>query len=176
MTTIYIGLGSNLDDREAFINQAVEKLSQKIQILSVSSLYETAPLGVTQQPPFLNAVLKANTSFSPRELLNFTQLIEKRLGRKRTQPWSPRTVDLDLLFYDDLVLEEPNLIIPHPRLHQRAFVLIPLCEIEPLLLHPVLKKPVCLLLKENCEQQSVRLFSPLKKRRGGLQKIPCENQ
>jgi 2-amino-4-hydroxy-6-hydroxymethyldihydropteridine diphosphokinase len=176
MATVYLGLGSNLGDREAFISQAVEMLCQKIHILSVSSLYEAAPLGFTEQPSFLNAVLKANTAFSPRELLNFTQSIEKRLGRKRTQPWGPRTVDLDLLLYDSLVLEDPDLTIPHPRLHQRAFVLMPLCEIEPLLLHPVLKKPICLLLKENCGQQSIRLFGPLKKWEGGLQKPRFENQ
>ncbi len=170
MATVYIALGSNLGDREAFINRAVEMLSQKIQILSVSSLYETAPLGFAEQPFFLNAVLKANTAFSPRELLSFTQWIEKRLGRRRTQPWGPRTVDLDLLFYDNLIMEEPDLIIPHPQLHQRAFVLVPLCEIEPLLLHPVLKKPLCLLLKENCQQQSVRLFGTLKKWKRTLQK------
>ncbi len=176
MATAYLGLGANLGDREAVINQAVELLSQNIEILAVSSLYETAPVGFTHQPYFLNAALKANTAFSPRELLNFTQSVERRLGRERTQPWGPRTVDLDLLLYDDLVLEEPDLIIPHPRLHQRAFVLIPLCEIEPLLLHPVVKKSVCLLLKENCGQQSVHLFSPLKKWEGDLQKIRCEDQ
>ncbi len=176
MATVYLGLGSNLGDREALMNQAVELLSQKIQILSVSSLYEAAPLGFTEQPSFLNAVLKANTAFSPRKLLNFTQSVERKLGRKRTQPWGPRTVDLDILLYDNLVLEDPDLTIPHPRLHQRAFVLMPLCEIEPLLLHPVLKKAICLLLKENCGQQSIRLFGPLKNRRGGLQKIRCEDQ
>jgi len=170
MATVYIGLGSNLGDREAFINQAVEMLSRKIQILSLSSLYETAPLGFAEQPLFLNAVVKADTVLSPQELLNLTQRIEKRLGRRRIQPWGPRTVDLDLLLYDALVLKQPNLIIPHPRLHQRAFALMPLCEIEPLLLHPVLKKPVCLLLQENCQQQSVRLFGPLKDWGGGLQK------
>ena len=170
MATVYIGLGSNLGDREAFINQAVEMLSRKIQILSLSSLYETAPLGFAEQPLFLNAVVKADTVLSPQELLNLTQRIEKRLGRRRIQPWGPRTVDLDLLLYDALVLKQPNLIIPHPRLHQRAFALMPLCEIEPLLLHPALKKPVCLLLQENCQQQSVRLFAPLKDWGGGLQK------
>jgi 2-amino-4-hydroxy-6-hydroxymethyldihydropteridine diphosphokinase len=176
MATVYLGLGSNLGDREAFISQAMEMLCQKIQLLSVSSLYQAAPLGFTEQPSFLNAVLKASTAFSPRELLSLTQSVEKKLGRERTQPWGPRTVDLDVLFYDSVILEDPDLTIPHPRLHQRAFVLIPLCEIEPLLLHPVLKKPICLLLKENCGQQSVHLFSPLKKQPGGVQKIRCEDQ
>ncbi len=171
MATVYIGLGSNLGDREALLNRAVDLLSRKIQILAVSSIYESDPLGFTQQPPFLNAVAKADTSLSPRELLDFTQSVERELGRKRIQLWGPRTVDLDILLYDSL-----DLTIPHPRLHERAFVLVTLGEIDPLLQHPVLEESVCALLNENCAGQSIRMFGSLKKYTGGQKHVLCEKQ
>lgn len=137
-------------------------LSEELEIMHVSSIYESEPVGTVQQPLFLNAVIKASTDFSAAKLLEFLQSVETRLGRIRDQVWGPRTIDIDILLYNGLILDQPDLIIPHPRLHQRAFVLVPLCEIDPSIRHPVLHKNVAQLLEENCQGQSVRLFGHLK--------------
>jgi 2-amino-4-hydroxy-6-hydroxymethyldihydropteridine diphosphokinase len=131
----YVGLGSNLGDREATIRAALESLAQvpETLLVRVSSLYDTEPVGEAEQPNFLNAVAELDTELPPRQLLWNLQLIEKRFGRVRTQRWGPRTLDLDLLLYGSLVVEEPDLRVPHPELLQRAFVLVPLVELDPLL-------------------------------------------
>ena len=134
----FIGLGSNLGEREAMIRQALEEITRlpATQLLRASSLYDTEPAGEVDQPNFLNAVAQIDTELTARQLLWNLLLIEKRLGRVRTQRWGPRTIDLDLLLYGNLIVEEPDLVVPHPELTRRSFVLVPLVELDPLLVHP----------------------------------------
>ncbi len=147
--TAYIGLGSNLGDREKYVTSAIEMLSTTdgITINVVSKVYETKPVGYLQQPNFLNCVAEISTSLSPYQLLDVCMLIENELQRKRTIKWGPRTVDLDILFYGDLVMAEDKLTIPHPLLHERGFVLLPMRDIAPDFLHPKLN----LTIKALCE-------------------------
>ncbi len=135
---IFLGLGSNLGDRQSNLLEALHRLREKITIRSVSSCYETEPVGYLDQPRFLNVVCSGTTSLSPRELFRFIKGIEKKMGRRPTVRYGPRPIDIDILFYDDLVLDEPDLVIPHPRLAERAFVLVPLAEIAPQQVHPTL--------------------------------------
>lgn len=139
MARVYIGLGSNLGDREGYLQAAVEAFSvlSEVGIEALSSIYETPPVGVTDQPYFLNAVVKAETSLLPREVLRVCQRIEEDLGRVRTQRWGPRTLDLDLLLYENWIVQEEDLVIPHPGMAERIFVLVPLLEIEPCWIHPI---------------------------------------
>jgi len=134
----YVGLGSNLGEREAMIRLALDDLARLPQTVLVraSSLYDTEPVGEVDQPNFLNAVAQIDTELTARQLLWNLLLIEKRLGRVRTQRYGPRTIDLDLLLYGNLIVEEPDLIVPHPELIRRSFVLVPLVELDPLLVHP----------------------------------------
>ena len=136
---VFIGLGSNLGERESMIRLALEDLSRLpgTRLVRASSLYDTEPVGEVVQPNFLNAVAQLDTGLSARQLLWNLHLIEKRLGRVRTQRWGPRTIDLDLLLYGDEVIEESDLRVPHPELTLRSFVLVPLVELDPLLVHPV---------------------------------------
>jgi 2-amino-4-hydroxy-6-hydroxymethyldihydropteridine diphosphokinase len=145
----FIGLGSNLGDREANLRQALESLAQAPQttVVRASSLYDTEPIGVEDQPHFLNAVAQLETQLTPRQLLWNLMLVERRLGRVRTQRWGPRTIDLDLLLYEDVVMEEDDLELPHPELAKRSFVLVPLVELEPLLPHPVTGETMLSLLQ-----------------------------
>jgi 2-amino-4-hydroxy-6-hydroxymethyldihydropteridine diphosphokinase len=135
----FVGLGSNLGEREAMIRAALEELSHlpDSTLERASSLYDTEPVGETEQPNFLNAVAELETELSARQLLWNLLLIEKRLGRVRTRRWGPRSIDLDLLLYGDEVLDEPDLRVPHPELLHRSFVLVPLVELDPLVVHPV---------------------------------------
>jgi 2-amino-4-hydroxy-6-hydroxymethyldihydropteridine diphosphokinase len=135
----YVGLGSNLGEREAQIRQALEAMAAlpETELVRASSLYDTEPVGETDQPNFLNAVAEIETDLSAQQLLWNLLLIEKRLGRERSRRWGPRTIDLDLLTYGGDVIEEGNLRVPHPELTRRAFVLVPLVELDPLLVHPV---------------------------------------
>ncbi len=134
----FIGLGSNLGERESMIRQALEAISllPDTDLVRASSLYDTEPVGDVDQPNFLNAVAQVETDLPARQLLWNLQLIEKRLGRERTRRWGPRVIDLDLLLYGDEIIEEDALRVPHPELTRRAFVLVPLVELEPLLVHP----------------------------------------
>lgn len=140
--TVYLALGSNLDDRLANLKQAVASLSPQMEVKAKSHIYETPPWGYTDQPKFLNQVVKAKTYLAPEPLLKHLKRLEIALGRKTSFPNGPRLIDMDILFYDDLVLETPLLTLPHPRLHERGFVLLPLMDIAPNLLHPVSKKSV----------------------------------
>jgi 2-amino-4-hydroxy-6-hydroxymethyldihydropteridine diphosphokinase len=133
MPTAYIGLGSNLGDREATIEAAIAALPG---VVAVSRLRETEPVGVLDQPPFLNGAAALETTLSPRELLGTLLAIERELGRERRERWGPRTIDLDLLLYGDAVVDEPGLTVPHPRLHERHFALEPLHELDPELVVP----------------------------------------
>jgi 2-amino-4-hydroxy-6-hydroxymethyldihydropteridine diphosphokinase len=134
VTTAYVGLGANLGDREATLRRAVDLLADEaeVEVTRVSRLRETDPVGVVDQPRFLNGVAAVETSLSPRELLEVLLRIERGLGRVRGETrWGPRTVDLDLLVYGREEIDEPGLRVPHPRLHERRFALEPLAELDP---------------------------------------------
>ncbi|HET89914.1 MAG TPA: GTP cyclohydrolase I FolE2 [Chloroflexi bacterium] len=139
---IYLGLGANLGDRQANILQALQYIQTRAAITAVSSFYETEPVGYLDQPRFLNVVCAVESDLSPPDLLRFLKWIEKRMGRTASFRNAPRPIDLDILLYDDLVLQSDELAIPHPRMHERAFVLVPLAEIAPEVLHPGLKAPI----------------------------------
>jgi 2-amino-4-hydroxy-6-hydroxymethyldihydropteridine diphosphokinase len=135
----YVGLGSNLGEREAQIRMALDDLARlpATRLTRASSLYDSEPVGDVDQPNFLNAVAELESQLTARQMLWNLLLIERRLGRVRTQRWGPRSIDLDLLLYGDLVVDEPDLQVPHPELTRRSFVLVPLVELDPLLTHPV---------------------------------------
>ena len=133
MTRAYVGLGANIGPRETTLVRAVDRLraTDGIEVLAVSQLRETEPVGVVDQPPFLNGAVELETALAPRELLDVLLEIERALGRERHERWGPRTVDLDLLVYGDEIVDEPGLSVPHPRLHERRFALEPLSELAP---------------------------------------------
>jgi 2-amino-4-hydroxy-6-hydroxymethyldihydropteridine diphosphokinase len=137
--SIYLGLGSNLGDRRGALSRAIDRLRQAgVRVVARSGLYRTEPVEVVDQQEFINQVVACETGLSPRALLALCLGIEKEMGRVRTRDKGPRSIDLDLLLYGDLVLEEEGLNLPHPRLHLRRFVLVPLAEIAPRVIHPVL--------------------------------------
>ena len=143
MATAYLCLGSNLGEREKNLTQALSLLSQEINLEKVSPAYETEPVGYKEQPLFLNLACQIITDLNPRELLLLAKTIERKMGRAPSrQINSPRLIDIDILFYDNRIIETQDLTIPHPRLPQRAFVLIPLADIAPNLVHPVLGKSI----------------------------------
>ena len=147
--TDFIGLGSNLRDRVYSIQKALTLLtaSGHFHLENCSLLYETKPVG-PPQPDFLNGAAKGTTDLSSEKLLTLLKKLEKELGREERLRWGPRAVDLDILFYGDAVVETPSLTIPHPRLHEREFVLVPLAELEPTFRHPKLRKTALELLEE----------------------------
>ncbi|MEK7106888.1 MAG: 2-amino-4-hydroxy-6-hydroxymethyldihydropteridine diphosphokinase [Patescibacteria group bacterium] len=134
---IYLGLGSNLGDRAMNLRNALSKLALTIKIDAVSPVYETEPLYLKNQPKFLNITCKGQTELSPRETLNFIKNVEKESGRIETERFGPRIIDIDLLFYGTEQIKEPGLIVPHPGIIERAFVLFPLSDIAPDFVHPV---------------------------------------
>ena len=140
--TVYLALGSNLGDRLANLKQAIDALTPQMEVKAKSSVYETPPWGFEDQPKFLNQVVKAKTYLDPQPLLKHLKRLEVALGRQASFPNGPRLIDMDILFYDDLILNTSSLIIPHPRLHERGFVLLPLMELNPDLVHPLSKKSV----------------------------------
>ncbi len=145
---VFIGIGTNLGDRPKNIKEALKNLESKsLKILKKSPVYETKPYGVEKQPDFLNCVVEVETSLSPENLLKALLDIEKEMGRVREIHWGPRIIDLDILFYDDFIIDEENLKIPHPDIQNRYFVLKPLSDIAPQLLHPLLKKSIKELLE-----------------------------
>lgn len=150
MEAILIGFGSNQGDSVAVCRGAIQSLSDHpaIRVDRVSSLYRTAPVGLADQGWFVNGVLQGSTALPPAELMHALLAVERAFGRRRTVRWGPRTLDLDLLAYGDLVLRSPELTVPHARMHERRFVLVPLAEIHPGWVHPVLKKTARELLAE----------------------------
>lgn len=158
---IYLSLGSNLGDRLSNLQNAISSLPPKIQPIIQSSVYETEPWGYSDQPAFLNQVIKGDTALEPKNVLKFLKQIEVILGRKETFRFGPRLIDLDILFFDELVLQTPTLTIPHPRIAERAFVLIPLAEIAPDLYHPVLGKTIQ-QLKQGVDTAGIELFAAIK--------------
>ena len=152
---VYLGLGSNMGNRQANLTMALDFLSQILKIEKVSSVYDTEPVGNVNQPRFLNLVCQAYTSITPKALLTLANGIEKKMGRVRGQANAPRPIDIDILFYGDQVIDTPELVIPHPRLHERAFVLVPMAEIAPDLVHPVSGKTIRKLLQAVTEVQGV---------------------
>ena len=133
MTRAYVGVGANMGDREATIRAALAALPG---VVGVSELRETDPVGVVDQPPFLNGAVALETDLSPRDLLGALLAVERELGRERRERWGPRTIDLDLLLYGDETIDEPGLTVPHPRLHERRFALEPLLDLDPELAIP----------------------------------------
>ncbi len=143
---IYLAVGANIGDRQANLKSAVSALPPKVTVEAVSNVYETAPAYVLDQPTFLNIALKGRTDLSPEALLSYLKNIENKLGRQKTIRFGPRAIDLDIIFFDDLVFETPDLQIPHIRMHERDFVLRPLADVAEDVLHPTLKKSVGELL------------------------------
>lgn len=160
MSIAYLSLGSNIGDRRGSLAEVVRLLSRDdLTILRVSSMYETEPQEFADQPWFLNTVIEVDTSLSPRDLLSRCLEAEISLGRRRTTPKGPRTIDIDIVLYDDLVIDSPGLSIPHPRMAERRFVLEPLSELAPTLRHPVLGKAIQELLTATLDQKVARAES-----------------
>lgn len=163
----YISAGSNIGDRKKNLDYALEMFEKPdvllqinprdITLLQISHYYETEPVGVTDHPWYLNIAIKVETMLSPRGLLELCMKIEESRGRERPYPQAPRTLDLDILFYDDAIVCEEDLIIPHPRLTERKFVLTPIADIAPDFVHPLLHKSMRTLLKECKDNSWVRM-------------------
>ena len=156
--TAYIGIGSNLGTSGKNCVEAIEKISTNdhIKIISKSSFYKTAPIGDIEQDWFINSVIRVDTKLNPKELLLTLLNIESEMGRIRKEKWGPRLIDLDLLFYDKLILNQEGITLPHPEIQKRNFVLVPLNEISENLTHPILKKTVKTLLQESSDDTEVK--------------------
>ena len=144
---IYLALGSNLGTREMHLQSAVAHLPPEVQVTAQSPVYQTKPWGYTKQPQFLNQVIEGKTALRPLQLLDHIKGIEKRMGRKPSFRYGPRIIDIDIILYNDLVFQSPSLEIPHPRMEDRDFVLVPLADIAPQVKHPVSGKTIHSLAK-----------------------------
>lgn len=158
MSRAWLGLGSNLGDKRAHIRQALELLTEQGSLVAVSSLYKTEPVGFKEQDWFLNCAAEFETELPPRQLLEVLKAIEQQLGRERRIRNGPRTIDLDILLYEDLVIREEGLEVPHPRMHERRFVLTPLSEIAQDLAHPTLGKRIQELADKVRQPEQVELW------------------
>ncbi len=158
MAKVFLSLGSNQGDRSANLAEAIRLLRTEVTVAAVSPVYETEPVGYLDQPWFLNLVCEIVTDKTPRQMLTLAGKVEQALGRVREIRYGPRTVDVDILLYDDLVLDEPDLQIPHPRMIERAFVLIPLAEIAGDFIHPGTKTSISTLKDMMTDKSQVRLW------------------
>jgi 2-amino-4-hydroxy-6-hydroxymethyldihydropteridine diphosphokinase len=158
--TVYLLLGSNLGDSQNYLKLARMEIGRIGQIQSTSSIYQTKPWGKTDQPDFLNQAIGLQTNLSPQALLARIHEIEFKLGRHRIEKWGPRIIDIDIIFYGNQVIEAANLIIPHPKMRERRFVLAPLAEISPALVHPILKESVAELLELCKDSLEVTKYNP----------------
>ena len=156
--TVYLGLGSNLGRREDNLRRAIGLLRRYVRPRRASSVYETAPGGFLQQPHFLNCIVEVTANISPRQVLGAVKSLEIEMGRQPGVRYGPRLVDVDILLYGDQTVEYPDLQIPHPRLHQRAFVLVPLAELAPELFHPILTMTVAQLADGVAGKEGVKLW------------------
>lgn len=157
MAVVFLLLGSNMGDQQDFLLKARDQIELRVgAVARASSFYQTAAWGNTDQADFINQVLQLETSLKPQQVLHAILEIEKELGRERLEKWGARTIDIDILFYDEEVITETDLKIPHPSLHQRAFTLVPLSEINPDWIHPVLKQNILELLNQLDDQLAVR--------------------
>lgn len=153
---VYLSLGSNLGDRAANLNDAISRIAKIGDVMSVSSFYETEPVEYTAQPWFLNCAVKLDTEKMPKQLLAAVLDLERQMGRRRTQQKGPRTIDIDILLFGNSIIEAKDLVVPHPALHQRRFVLEPMTEIAPEARHPVFKRTMRELRDALPAGQSVR--------------------
>ncbi|WP_100405959.1 2-amino-4-hydroxy-6-hydroxymethyldihydropteridine diphosphokinase [Bacillus solitudinis] len=160
---VYLALGSNIGDRSSYLEQAINQLlnHDQIEFVSRSSIYETEPVGYIDQQSFLNMVVNVKTTLSPEKLLEEVQKIEAECGRIRDVRWGPRTLDLDILLYDEENMEMENLCIPHPRMWERAFVVVPLIELNPKLFVATLDKTIQEVYKEIPDKEGVEIWRPV---------------
>ncbi|MGI4750922.1 MAG: 2-amino-4-hydroxy-6-hydroxymethyldihydropteridine diphosphokinase [Janthinobacterium lividum] len=160
MQKVYLLLGSNLGDRNEYLKEALQHLKNDVgRIVRVSSVYETQSWGVADLPDYLNQVVEMETLFLPQEILKKTQFIEEILHRERTKKWDSRTIDIDVLFFGTEVIDLPQLKIPHPQIQNRLFTLVPLNELIPNFMHPVLKKTIHELRQEVQDDLPVKKFA-----------------
>lgn len=154
---VYIALGSNLGDKKENIDKAINEINslKTCHLIKISKFYETKPVGYLEQEDFLNCAIKIKTLLSPKELIKELLRIESELKRERIIRWGPRTIDLDIIFYDDIITSSDDIIIPHPRMHERLFVLKPLCDIAPYIVHPIIGKRVITLMEEAAKNQEM---------------------
>jgi 2-amino-4-hydroxy-6-hydroxymethyldihydropteridine diphosphokinase len=160
---VYFSLGTNIGDREVHLRKALNLLQQdnRMQLVTISSIYETDPVGYKEQPPFLNIAVKIRTSYQPLELLSKTQEIEAILGRERNIRWGPRIIDLDILLYNQENIQTESLIVPHPRMTERGFVLIPLFELNPRIKIPGSNLSIDQLINQLLDKEGVRLWKQI---------------
>lgn len=155
---VYLALGSNMGNRLSNLKAAVLNLTPQMTVKQKSSVYETPPWGFTEQDAFLNQVVKVTTYLEPEPLLRHLKRMETALGRVPNFQNGPRVIDIDILFFDNTIINTPPLVVPHPRLHERAFVLVPLAEIEPDFVHPILQRPINKIL-EDVDRSEIKLFT-----------------
>jgi 2-amino-4-hydroxy-6-hydroxymethyldihydropteridine diphosphokinase len=153
---VYLSLGSNVGDREAHLGDALARLAATGRVIAVSSFYETEPVEFTSQPWFLNCAVAFETGKTPQQLMTALLGIEEEMGRRRVRKKGPRSIDIDILLFDDIVMDSKELVIPHPSMQERRFVLEPLAEIAPNVIHPALKKTISELRDAQAAEQVVR--------------------